>query len=44
MLIAIVDAEYKVNYFISVGLNFIDFVIDNGWNACLFDFSGSGIS
>lgn len=27
-----------------VGLGFVDVVMENGWDLCLFDFCGSGLS
>jgi alpha/beta superfamily hydrolase len=43
-LIATADAGLKVSQIINLGLQFIQSVIDQGWNLCLFDFVGSGIS
>ena len=44
MLIVTVGVEYKVFLLIYLGLGFLQSVLDNGWNMCLFDFSGSGVS
>ena len=42
--IATADVESKVKYGNSTGLQFVEEAIDLGWNVCLFDFTGSGLS
>lgn len=44
MLTATVAAGYRVIYDESIGLQFVEKVVEYGWNVCLFDFGGSGIS
>lgn len=41
---AIAVLEFKVHDSLEIGIQYLDAFLEKGWNVCLFDFSGSGLS